>query len=87
METVLSIIQTIGFPIACCLFLGYFIKQQNDQYREDVKTITGKYEAALDEMSDKYDAQIEKFSSAIDRNTQILTALNARLERKEDVEK
>ena len=87
MDAVLNLIQSIGFPIACCLFLGYFIKQQNDEYREDVKSITVKYEAAIEEMSEKYERQIEKFSGAIDQNTQVLTAIGAKLERKESAEK
>lgn len=68
MDIVLQIIQTIGFPIAACLFLGLFIKKQNDEYREDVKTIT-----------EKYDTAIEKFSNSIDKNTKVLTSLEAKL--------
>lgn len=68
MDVVLQIIQTIGFPIAACLFLGLFIKKQNDEYREDVKNIT-----------EKYDTAIEKFSMSIDQNTKVLTSLEAKL--------
>ena len=93
METVLNIIQTLGFPIACCCFLGYFIKKQSDEYRNDVKTlseksetvtreIAEKYETALRDMTEKYDRQIDKFSKTIDKNTQVLTALETRLELK-----
>ena len=97
MDTVLSIIQNFGFPVACCVFLGYFLKSQNDQYREDVKAlaekheentrvISSKYEAAIAETAEKYDKQIEKFAKSIDRNTQVLTALEAKLEKKGSVE-
>ena len=93
METVISIIQNIGFPIACVLFLGYFVRQQNDEYRTDIKTLSEKhdsttraiserYENALSDIANKYDRQIERFSKSIDRNTQVLTALEAKLERK-----
>lgn len=68
MDVILQVIQTVGFPIACCIFLGYFIKRQNETYREDVKEITDKYERA-----------IEKFAKSIDKNTQILNALEIRL--------
>lgn len=95
METVVSIIQNIGFPIACVLFLGYFVKQQNDEYREDIKTLSEKhdsttraiserYETTLSDMVNKYDKQIQRFSNSIDRNTSVLTALEAKLERKGD---
>lgn len=73
MDLMLQIIQTVGFPIACCIFLGYYIKTQNNEYREDVKALTDKYERAID-----------KFSKSIDKNTQILTALDAKLGSKEE---
>lgn len=73
MDLILQIIQTVGFPIACCIFLGYYIKTQNNEYREDVKALTDKYERAID-----------KFSKSIDKNTQILTALDAKLGSKEE---
>lgn len=74
MDLILQIIQTVGFPIACCIFLGYYIKTQNNEYREDVKALTDKYERAID-----------KFSKSIDKNTQILTALDAKLGSREEL--
>ena len=65
---VLNVIQSVGFPIACCVFLGYFIKTQNAQYREDVKEITEKYEKA-----------VREFSKSLDSNTQVLTRIEAKL--------
>ena len=32
-----QIIASLGFPIACCLALGAYVKMQNDQIREDNK--------------------------------------------------
>lgn len=72
MEVFLEIIKTVGFPIACCVFLGWYLKIQTDQYREDVQTITEKYEKA-----------IEKFSKSIDKNTLVLTSLETKLGIKE----
>lgn len=68
MDVVINLIQTMGFPIAACVFLGYYIKTQNAQYREDVKILTEKYEAAID-----------KFSKSIDKNTEVLNRLEAKL--------
>lgn len=68
MEVFLEIIKTVGFPIASCIFLGWYLKTQTDQYREDVQKITEKYEKA-----------IEKFSKSIDKNTLVLTSLENRL--------
>lgn len=72
MDVILQIIQTIGFPIAACLFLGLFVKKQNEDYREDVRSIT-----------EKYDAAIARFSESIDQNTRVLTSLEAKLNKEE----
>ena len=32
-----QMITTFGFPIACCLALGAYVKMQNTQMREDAK--------------------------------------------------
>lgn len=79
MSEVAEIIRTVGFPIACCIYLGYFIKSLTDQYRDDVKQITQKYDLALKEITEKYERAIDKFSKSIDKNTQVLTSLDNRL--------
>ena len=68
-EIILQVIQTVGFPIACCVFLGYFIKKQSDEYREDVKKITEDYNEA-----------IKEFRKTIDKNTLVLTGIEKKLE-------
>lgn len=72
MDVALQIIQTIGFPIAACIFMGYFVKKQNDQYREDLK-----------EMMNKYDVSIEKFGASIDENTKVLAMIEAKISKDE----
>ena len=37
---ILSAISTIGFPITACLMLGYFVKYQCDNYREDIEKMS-----------------------------------------------
>ena len=32
-----QMITSLGFPIACCLALAYYVKYQNEQIREDNK--------------------------------------------------
>jgi hypothetical protein len=72
MDVFLEVIKTVGFPIACCIFLGWYLKTQTDQYRADVQAITEKYEKAID-----------KFSKSIDKNTLVLTSLENKLGIKE----
>ena len=32
-----QMITTLGFPVACCLGLAYYVKYQNEQIRQDNK--------------------------------------------------
>lgn len=68
MEVIVQLFQSLGFPVACVVCLAYYVHKQTTQYRDDVKTLTEKYEKAID-----------KFSKAIEKNTQVLMALEAKL--------
>lgn len=72
MEQVITLVKDLGFPIAICLFLAYYIKIMTEQFRSDVKEISGKYETA-----------IEKFTKTLDKNTRILSSLESKLDVKE----
>lgn len=83
MEVFLEIIKTVGFPIACAVFLAWYLKKQTDEYREDIKSLTTKYEAVVKSITEKYEKAIEKFSKSIDKNTLVLTSLETKLGIKE----
>lgn len=36
-ENIVTLITTVGFPIACCIFMGVFIYQNNTRYMNEVK--------------------------------------------------
>ena len=36
---IVTVISTVGFPIAMCLILCWYVKQTNESYREDIKTL------------------------------------------------
>lgn len=72
-NTVIEIIGTLGFPIFCCVALGWYVYTTNKQNREDIKELNNKY-------SDGY----EKFTTALNNNT---IALNNLAERINDLDK
>lgn len=75
MENIISIIKDIGFPIACVIYMGFYIKKLTDEYRTDIKGVTEQYNEA-----------IKDFRKTLERNTLVLTGIEKRLE-KEDSEK
>ena len=72
MEVVLQIVKDLGFPVACCLYLGYYMRKLLEAYRADIREIT-----------DNSDRSIEKLSRSIDKNTSVLTTLESKIDGKE----
>lgn len=36
---IVSMISTVGFPIAMCIMLCWYVKSTNDSYRQDIKSL------------------------------------------------
>lgn len=64
MNEIISIISTVGFPIACCLGLGYYVFKVTDSNRQELKNV-----------NEKLQEIIEKTSECITNNTNALNEL------------
>lgn len=67
MNEIVSIVSTVGFPIASFLISAYFIKYSYDKQLEKDKI--------SDEREDKHWEEISKLTSAVNNNTEVLRAL------------
>lgn len=56
MEQVVTIISSLGFPIAMCIFVCWYVMKQNENYRQDIK-----------EMQIAHREEIEKLTKAINK--------------------
>lgn len=65
---IVEIIQTLGFPIACCLGMGWYLKYTTD-----------KNDAKIDKLNDTHNKALEKITTALNNNTVALTKLAERL--------
>lgn len=36
---IINMVSTVGFPIAMCLMLSWYVKTTNDSYRNDIKSL------------------------------------------------
>lgn len=59
MENVLQIIQTLGFPIACVVFLGWFVYKYINRIMDENKTREDHYQELLTNYGEKM-AEISK---------------------------
>lgn len=59
-----QLIGSLGFPIACCIFLGWYVKSITDNYRADI-----------DKMNDRHADEISNLTDTVNNNTLALQKL------------
>lgn len=69
MDTVLQMITSVGFPIVACIFMGWYVKYQTDNYRNEVR-----------DMQKEHKDEIAKLSEVLQNNTLAIQKLCDKLE-------
>ena len=69
MSEVLNAIQTMGFPIVCCLLVFWYVKYTEDKNRQQIET-----------MNKEHKEEVEKMVEAINNNTLVIQKLLDNLE-------
>lgn len=69
-QEIIQLISSVGFPIVCCLGMGWYVKKQTDNYREDVDHLTQEHK---DEMT--------RVTDALNNNTLAIQRLCDKLEK------
>lgn len=64
MSDILTAVQTVGFPIVCCVGLGYYVKYMTDKNKDEIARI-----------SELHREEMESLSQALNNNTIALTRL------------
>lgn len=49
--SVLSAISTVGFPIACCIAMGWYVKDQTEKNREEIAKINAQHKEEMGEVT------------------------------------
>jgi len=70
MNDIMTMITTVGFPIVACLFMGWYVKYQTDNYRSEVK-----------DMQKEHKDEIQKVTEALNNNTLALQRLCDKMEK------
>lgn len=61
LTNILTAISTVGFPIVCCLLLGWYVKTQNESNQKQ-----------LDEIRKDHKEEVSKMVEALNNNTLVL---------------
>ena len=69
-QAVLTAISTVGFPIAWCVGMGWYVKYITDKNREDLTTLNAQYKEEMGAVT-----------TAINNNTLALQKLTDRMDK------
>lgn len=86
MGDVTTIISTVGFPIACCVFMGWFIKyvtdkytkmlsDENAKYKEDMQKANEMHYTQIQEINAQHKEEMSAVTQAINNNTLVIQKL------------
>lgn len=75
MDTFASIVSNIGFPIACVIGLGWYVKYITDKHSKEMQTIMDKHETEVDKLRESHEKQTKELKESFDKNTSVLTEL------------
>ena len=67
---VIQVISCLGFPIAACIGLAFYVKYIVDSYREEVK-----------DLRKEHQEEIGKITDALNNNTEAITKLTFKLDK------
>lgn len=73
MGEISQLISSIGFPIAMCVLMCYYIKYTQDNYRTDINNL-----------NEKHKEESTKLVQAINNNTLVIKELSERLNNNEE---
>lgn len=64
MDGIVQVISSVGFPIAMCLLMGYWVKTTHDDHREDIKRL-----------QENHTEETKDLTQAINNNTLVVQQL------------
>lgn len=68
-----QLISSMGFPIACCIAMGFYLKYVQDKNSEQIKEMTKSHKEEIDSMKDALHNNtlaITKLTDLIDRRSE-----------------
>lgn len=68
MEVITTLVSTVGFPIAMCLSMAWYVKYTTDKHREELKEVNKSRQEELDNIT-----------KALNNNTKVIYQLYTKL--------
>lgn len=82
METVVNLIQTVGFPIACAVAMFIMLNSEQKAHREETEKLSQTITELKIDFKDSINEQKSDMVSAINNNTMVIQKLLDRIDEK-----
>lgn len=82
METVVQLIQTVGFPIACAVAMFMMLNNEQKAHKEESQQLTATITDLKISFSDAINQQKSEMVNAINNNTLVIQKLLDRMDEK-----
>lgn len=82
METVVQLIQTVGFPIACAVAMFMMLNNEQKAHKEESQQLTATITDLKISFSDTINQQKSEMVNAINNNTLVIQKLLDRMDEK-----
>lgn len=82
MEQIITLIQTVGFPIACAVAMFLMLNSEQKSHKEETQQLTATITDLKISFSDAINAQKSDMVSAINNNTLVIQKLLDRMDDK-----
>ena len=82
MDAIVSIISSVGFPIAMCLVLLWYINKKDEQYVEQLTEMEGELDSVKMETTKalvEVNTSLMNNTRVIERNTEVLDNISKKL--------
>ena len=80
MELLIELIPTLGFPIVCCVAVGFCFYQMLNKVLSDSK----EREVSLMNLTREISSKIAELGQIVDKNTEAISVMNEKLEKLSD---
>lgn len=75
-QSIIKSVLDVGFPIVCCLLMGYYVKYITDKQREDTKELNAQHTKEMLEFKDEIKDALNNNTLALNRLCDKLTNNN-----------
>lgn len=79
-STVVKLICEVGFPIFCCLVMGWYVNKTNAEHRAEVANLNQLHKEEVSEIINTHAEQTKEIVTAVQNNTIAVRELTAKLD-------